>query len=52
MPHSEKTHHVVDLLHVDAFQWKRVASLLWDPVALSEEKQEMSHPRILEENNV
>lgn len=35
LPHSEKPHHVVDLPHVDAFQWKCVPPLLRDPVALS-----------------
>lgn len=32
--HSVKTHHVVDLPHVDAFQWKCIPSLLRDLVAL------------------
>lgn len=35
--YSEKTHHVIDLPHVDALQWQSVPSLLWDPVALPNE---------------
>lgn len=50
-PRSEKTHHVVDLLHVDAFQWECVALLFRDPVALPKQTQAMSHSSIFQENN-
>lgn len=50
-PRSVKTHHVVDLLHVDAFQWECVALLFRDPVALPKHTQAMSHSRIVQENN-
>lgn len=50
-PRSEKTHHVVDLLHVDAFQWECVALLFRDPVALPKQTQVMSHGHIFQENN-
>lgn len=50
-PRSEKTHHVVDLLHVDAFQWECVALLFRDPVALPKQTQVMSRSRIFQENN-
>lgn len=50
-PRSEKTHHVVDLLHVDAFQWECVALLFRDPVALPKQTQVMSRGGIFQETN-
>lgn len=47
--HSVKTNHVVDLPHVDAFQWKCIASLLRDLVALEKQTQEISHRDIFKE---